>query len=164
MDKTPARLSKIERMQRHSDFLDKLKTNELTIPNEFTIEMGKLIKKARDEKSLNQSQLAERMSRSQATISDLENGKLEVGIFTLMMLAIALDKPISYFIPEMTFLSSINDIQNKYEEEALSIFRALEYEGDSELALRFMKMLYDYNSEQAMREWEEPLDEEEQGE
>jgi len=126
--------------------------------------MGKLIKKARDEKGMNQSELAERKSRSQATISDLENGKVGVGIFTLMMLAIGLDKPISYFIPEMTFLYTINDIQNKQEEEALSVFRALEYEGSPFLALRFMKMLLDYDLEQANQEWVEPPDEEEQEE
>jgi hypothetical protein len=38
----------IDRIQRHGEFLDKLNRNEITIPNEFTIEMGKLIKAARE--------------------------------------------------------------------------------------------------------------------
>lgn len=138
----------LERIQRHSEFLDKLKTNEISIPNEFTFEMGKLIKLARDEKGLSQSQLAIKLFRRQATISDIENGKIEIGILTLLQLALELNKPISYFIPDMTFLASLNDIHNKWEEEALTVFRGLEYEGDSDLAVKFMKMLLDHNREQ----------------
>jgi transcriptional regulator with XRE-family HTH domain len=97
---------------------------------------------------LNQSQLAEKLNRRQATISDIENGKIEIGVLTLVLLAIELNKPISYFIPEMTFFTSVNDLHNKWEEEALTIFRDLEYEGDSDLAVKFMKMLYEHNKEQ----------------
>lgn len=145
MDKNQIESEKIER---HHLFLEKLQKNELKIPNEFTKEMGNLIKKAREEKGLNQSQLAEKLSRSQATISDIENGKIEIGVLTLVLLAIELNKPISYFIPEMTFFTSINDLHNKWEEEALSVFRELEYEGDSPLAVKFMKMLIEHNREQ----------------
>lgn len=137
-----------ERIERHSAFLNKLRNNELTIPNEFTVEMGKMIKKAREEKGLNQSQLAEKLNRRQATISDFENGKIEIGILTLVLIAIELNKPISYFIPEMTFFTSVNELHNKWEEEALSVFRELEYNGDSDLAVKFMKMLLEHNIEQ----------------
>jgi len=148
-----------EKIWRHHLFLEKLQKNELQIPNEFTKEMGNLIKKAREEKGLNQSQLAEKLSRSQATISDIENGKIEVSILTLILIAFELNKPISYFIPEMTFFTNLNDLQNKFEEEALSIFRQLEYEGDPNLALRFMKMLLDYNLETQDPEWGIPEEE-----
>ena len=60
----------------------------------------------------------------------------------------------------MTFLVSLNDLHNKLEEEALPIFRDLEYQGDPILALRFMKMLLDYNIEQQDREWGIPDEEE----
>jgi transcriptional regulator with XRE-family HTH domain len=156
MDKNQVEFGKIER---HHLFLEKLQKNELQIPNEFTKEMGNLIKKAREEKSLNQSQLAEKLSRSQATISDIENGKIEVSILTLVLIAFELNKPISYFIPEMIFFTNLNDLHNKFEEEALSIFRQLEYEGDPNLALRFMKMLLDYNLETQDPEWGIPGEE-----
>jgi len=156
MDKSQTESEKIER---HHLFLVKLKKNELSIPNEFTKEMGNLIKKAREEKGLNQSQLAEKLSRSQATISDIENGKIEVSILTLILIAFELNKPISFFIPEMTFFTNLNDLQNKFEEEALSIFRQLEYEGDPNLALRFMKMLLDYNLETQDQAWGIPDEE-----
>lgn len=44
----------------------------------------------------------------------------------------------------MTFLVSISDIHNKWEEEALAIFRSMEYEGDPHLALRLLKTLDEY--------------------
>lgn len=47
----------------------------------------------------------------------------------------------------MTFLVSLSDLHNKWEEEALSLYRDLEYQGDPELARRFMKMLLEYNIE-----------------
>ena len=80
-------------------------------------------------------------------------GKIKNGVLTLVHLAIVLEKPISYYIPDMTFLVSVNDLHNKQEEEALSIFRNLEYEGDPILALRFLKMLLEYNIEQQDPMW-----------
>jgi len=62
-------------------------------------------------------------------------------------------KPISYFIPNMTFLVSLSDIHDKREEEALALYRELEYQGDPELARRFMKMLLEYNIEQQDPDW-----------
>ena len=106
----------LARIQRHDEFMEKLMSNELTVPNEFTQEMGKLIKAAREAADLNQTELAEKLSRRQATISEIENGKIEVSILTLFQLAIVFNKPISYFIPDMTFLVSISDIHNKWED------------------------------------------------
>ena len=147
-----------EIVHRHEEFLDKLMGNELTIPNEFTLEMGKLIKTAREEMGLSQTELAEKLSKRQATISDFENGKIEIGILILVQLAIVFGKPISYFIPNMTFLVSLGDIHNKWEEEALALFRELEYHSYPELATRFMKMLLEYNIEQQDPDWGIPTD------
>ena len=100
-------LNGAEIVHRHEEFLKNLMENELTVPNEFTLEMGKLIRSAREEEGLSQTELAEKLSKRQATISDFETGKIEIGILTLVQLAIVFGKPISYFIPEMTFLVSI---------------------------------------------------------
>ena len=152
-------LNNAEIVHRHEEFLKKLMGNELTVPNEFTYEMGKLIKAAREEKGLSQTELAEKLSKRQATISDFENGKIEIGILTLVQIAIVFGKPISYFIPNMTFLVSLSDIHNKWEEEALALYRDLEYQGDPELARRFMKMLLEYNIEQQDPMWGFPEEE-----
>ncbi|MHA1280379.1 MAG: helix-turn-helix domain-containing protein [Candidatus Helarchaeota archaeon] len=149
-------LNDAEIVHRHEEFLKNLMGNELTVPNEFTLEMGKLIRAAREERGLSQTELAEKLSKRQATISDFETGKIEIGILTLVQLAIVFGKPISYFIPEMTFLVSLSDIHNKWEEEALSLFRNMEYEGDPQLALRLLKTLDEYFVETRDQEWGTP--------
>ena len=133
-----------KKFEQEIEFFNKLRMNKLSIPNVFTKGMGKLIKKAREEKGMNQSQLAEKISRRQATVSDMENGKIEIGILTLVLLSIELDKPISFFIPNMMFSSSLSDIQNKLEEEALMLFRELTYIGDTSLAIDILKLLIDH--------------------
>lgn len=143
----------LDLVQRHNEFMDQLTSNKLTIPNEFTRELGKLIKSAREDAGLSQTELAEKLSRRQATISDFENGKIEIGILTLVQIAIVFGKPISYFIPDMTFLVSISDIHNKLEEEALALFRNICYSGDPQLALRLLNFLEDYFLETQDREW-----------
>lgn len=152
-------LNNAEIVHRHEEFLEKLMNNSISIPNEFTIEMGQLIKTARESAGLNQTELAEKLSRRQATISEIENGKIEVSILTLVQLAVVFNKPISYFIPDMTFLVNLNDIHNKWEEEALALFRNMEYEGDPSLALRLLKTLNEYFVETRDQEWGIPDEE-----
>lgn len=142
----------IDRVKRHDEFLVKLLKNEIAVPNEFTYEMGKLIRIAREEVGLTQSELAKKLSRHQTTISDVENGKIDISILTLVQFAKVLQKPISYFIPDMTFLINVFDVQSKWEEEALDLFREIESWGDIEFTLRFLKMLRDYFLEERDRE------------
>jgi transcriptional regulator with XRE-family HTH domain len=97
--------------------------------------------------------LSEKLSKHQETISDFENGKIEIGILTFVKLTKVFGKPISYFIHDMTFLVSISDIHNKWEEEALATFRSIEYEGDPHLALRLLKTLDEYFAETRDQEW-----------
>jgi len=47
------------------------------------------------------------LSRNQATISDIEKGKINISISALVLLAIELNKPISFLIPETTFLPAL---------------------------------------------------------
>lgn len=136
--------AQLNKVNKDVEFLKKIQGGDLSTPNEFTIEMGKLIKKAREDKGISQKQLAEKLSRRQATISELETGKIEIGILFLVLISLELNKPISYFIPDMTFFTSVNDIHNKSEEEALALFRELEDGGDPILALAFLNLLVDY--------------------
>jgi hypothetical protein len=53
----------------------------------------------------------------------------------------------------MTFLVSLSDIHNKMEEEALALFRSIEFEGDPQLALRLLKTLDEYFVETRDQEW-----------
>ena len=126
------------------EFIEKLKTNDFSIPNQFTLEMGKLIKKAREEKGMSQSQFAKAVSRRQATISDIENGKSEIGVFTLVSFALSLNKPISYFFPETLLKEIVSEVKSPTEQEILMMFQELEYIGGADLALKQIRILVDY--------------------
>ena len=85
-------------MSLYKDNFDKLSVGVL--PNKFTLKMGELIRIARKEAGLSQRELAERIYRRQAALSDMENGKMEPNASTLVYLAFNLNKPISYFFPK----------------------------------------------------------------
>ena len=76
-----------------------LVADKQSAPNSFTIEMGKRVRAARKEAGLSQEELAEIVGRRQATISDIERGKKEMGLSTLILVATALEKPVTYFFP-----------------------------------------------------------------
>jgi len=67
-------------------------------PNKFTVGMGELIRKAREEASLSQAELAKLVYRRRATTTDIENGKHEPDTSTLALIAAATKKPITFFI------------------------------------------------------------------
>jgi len=77
-----------------------LVADKKSAPNSFTIEMGKKVRQARKEAGLKQGELARMVGRRQATISDIEHGKKEMGLSTLVLIAAALEKPITYFFPD----------------------------------------------------------------
>lgn len=81
------------------------------VPNKFTLRMGEKIRSAREEAGLSQAELAKNIFRRRATVSDLENGKSEVGTITLSRISSVLEKPISYFFPEFAIRDiNIGDI------------------------------------------------------
>jgi transcriptional regulator with XRE-family HTH domain len=80
----------------------KLSSIYLGTPNEFTKAIGDLVREARKDVGISQADLAELMMTRQATISDIENGKVEINLSQLLQLSQALEKPIDFFIPEWT--------------------------------------------------------------
>jgi transcriptional regulator with XRE-family HTH domain len=79
------------------NFFEELRGYRDKLPNKFTIQLGELIRKARLEASITQSELAERAYFSQTAISQMEQGKRDVSAAEIIYLSIALDKPILYF-------------------------------------------------------------------
>lgn len=61
---------------------------------------AELIRKARVENGLTQAEVAEKLNRRQAYISDLETGKAEPGISTLAQLALLFHVPIRNLLPD----------------------------------------------------------------
>ena len=54
----------------------------------------------------------------------------------------------------MEFLINLVDVQNKWEEEALTRFKEIERWGNVSFTLKFLKMLSDYYEEEFEREME----------
>lgn len=133
-----------DKFERDLDFFKKLKSNELKVPNEFTVEMGKLIRRAREDQAISQAEFARRTNRRPATISDIENGKSEIGVLTLSLFAITLSKPISYFFPESLLRDRVVDVKTPFEQKMLEIARGIERFGDASLTLDLLKVLSDH--------------------
>ena len=70
------------------------------VPNKLTWATGEKTREARQEADLTQAELAERVHRGQAAISQIENGKMLLDVETLVYLAGVLDKPICYFFSD----------------------------------------------------------------
>lgn len=69
-------------------------------PNKFTLGMGDLIRKAREESGLTQRELASKIYRRQAALSEIENGLMQPDAETLLLLSHHLQKPLEYFYPQ----------------------------------------------------------------
>ena len=123
------------------EFTDKLKNNELKTPNDFTIEMGKLIREAREVLSLSQSELAKKTNKRPATISDIENGKSDISVLTIVSFALALHKPISYFFPQSLLMDYLLDISTPFEYKMIEKARSIQNFGDPDLTLDLIDVL-----------------------
>ncbi|MCH7610510.1 MAG: helix-turn-helix domain-containing protein [Chloroflexi bacterium] len=97
-------------------------------PDSLTRDMGKRIRRARDDSGMTQAELAEKIGRRQASVSHMENGKMEISAGTLARMASALEKPISYFFP--TWLTKILQPEELApdEQELLSLAQKLSTE------------------------------------
>jgi len=105
------------------NFLEKFSDAEL--PNPFSMGMGKLIRVAREESGFSQRELAQKIYRRQAALSDMENGKMEPNASTLLYLAFHLKRPISYFFPTPYKPKFELDELSELEKEIVSNSREL---------------------------------------
>ena len=132
---------KVKAYERQLEFIRLLRANELTTPNDFTIGMGELIRQAREDKGLSQADLAKALNRRQGTISDIENGKSEIGILTLVQFAVELKKPISYFFPASLLRDNLVDVKTPFQHKMLEIADYIEPLGGTELTLNMLDVL-----------------------
>lgn len=146
---------------RDVEFMQLLRSNKIQTPNEFTIGMGELIRAAREERGISQVALAKQINCRPATISSIENGKSEIGVLTLVLFALELKKPISYFFPESLLKEIVSDVKTPFEYRVLEVVRGLEYFGGQKLALDILKVLLD-NLEEEYTESADDLPQEEE--
>jgi len=114
------------------------------IPNKFTIQMGEKIRNAREEAGLSQADLAKKIFRRRATVSDIENGKSELGTITLSRLSYALEKPVSYFFPDFAVREPKQDEISASGKELLLFFELLNDEKPKSSAIKQIKNLSEY--------------------
>jgi transcriptional regulator with XRE-family HTH domain len=129
------------------------------VPNKFTIAFGKAVKKAREDAGLSQAHLGQMIYRRRATISDIENGKSDVTVSTLALLAAALDKPITYFLPWFIYNSLKPEDLEPREHELLIQFRKIWSEDLQQLAVRQVKNIAETDIEGFQAEQRKQLQE-----
>jgi len=139
---TVKRMSEWEKSEKYREFINKLRTNQLTNPNEFTIGMGELIRKAREERGFSQAEFAKETNRRPATISYIENGKSDISVLTLLLFAITLKKPISYFFPDFLQKEDFLDVKSEFEHQMLEKARGIEEFGNMQLTLSVLEAMY----------------------
>lgn len=97
-------------------------------PNNFTVQMGELVRKARIDAGFNQRELANLTYSRQATISDIENGKKLVDSAELVALSGVLNKPILFFVPEKYRKIMNLDLKDPELNELLMVAKKLNHE------------------------------------
>lgn len=96
-------------------------------------EIGSLIRQARKEKTLSQSDLADLIQISISHMSDIENGKKKIGIDIFMKITEALDVSADWLLRTNT--SNVKSIQN---HEALDVLTDCTTQ-ETEVILKLMK-------------------------
>lgn len=129
------------------DFLSQILANKEPIPNKFTIEMGQIIKQAREDAGLSQKKLAEKIHKKQSTLSDMETGKTEVGSGSIAMLADVLEKPLSYFYPWFMYKEFEPEKVDPLEEELLIQFQKIMGDNLRKLAIDLVKVIANLDPE-----------------
>ena len=98
--------------------IEKLKFQRDNLPNKLSVQLGELIRSARTEVRLSQSELAEYAYLSQAAVSQIEQGKRSVSAEEIVYLSVALNKPILYFF-SFDFIPNIDQSNLTIQEQEL---------------------------------------------
>ena len=96
-------------------------------------EIGALIRQARKDKNLSQSELADIIQISISHMSDIENGKKKIGIDIFMKITEALDVSADWLL--RTNITNVKSIQN---QEIMGILDDCSSQ-ETEIILKFMK-------------------------
>jgi transcriptional regulator with XRE-family HTH domain len=116
---------------------------QYSLPTEFTRAVGQRIRDARNDRNLSQRQLAERIERRQAAVSDMENGRMQPDATTLLLLAEVLEKPVTYFFPP-PWGPRVSRGDLTYDEQALLLeFRRLKSDEHRQIAITQLAALAD---------------------
>jgi transcriptional regulator with XRE-family HTH domain len=110
------------------NFFEELRGHKDKLPNKFTIQLGELIRKARLEANITQSELADKAYFSQTAISQIEQGKRDVSAAEIIYFSSALDKPVLYFYQPYSIRDNSNIELSPLESELLNLAKKLSVE------------------------------------
>jgi len=112
-------------------FIEILRSDSPNLPNSLTRPVGELVRNARLESNMSQSQLARKTYLKQSSISRIEDGMRAISMEDLLYLSIALNKPISYFFPvrKLWEVEGIDKL-SPLEKELIMQIRKLESDDD----------------------------------
>ena len=118
----------------------------------FSEDIGKRIRQARLEAKLNQTQLAEKLNKKQATISEIERGMIDINASTLLKLAIVLEKPVSFFFPQCIHAIVQPEKISASEAELITFSRKLNRDDLKRIVIQ-IRALAELAEEEAMEEY-----------
>lgn len=126
-------------------------SSDKALPTDFTRAVGEAIRIAREQRGLTQRQLAQRIKRRQATISDFERGMMQPDATTLVVLAEELQKPVTYFFPP-PWRQRVTRGDLTYEEQAVLLeFRRLQSDEYRKIAINQLAALAETELERPPR-------------
>lgn len=131
-------------------------------PNKFTLFMGEAIRTAREEAGLSQVELAKIIYKRRATLSDIENGKVEVSTSVLTLLAHVLKKPLAYFLPWYAYRELKQEDLTPLETELLLHFRKIWDEHLQRIAVDQVRVLGEFDPREMILESAEIVADEKQ--
>ena len=85
------------------------------------------IKRAREERQMSQEELGKAIDKTNVTISDIERGRVGVSAVDLALISKALNKPLSYFVPNSVRIRVVANELRTYEQEMMTEYRRIEY-------------------------------------
>jgi transcriptional regulator with XRE-family HTH domain len=114
-------------------------------PNKFTLYIGDAIRKAREELGISQEELAKKIYKRRATLSDIEHGKSEPDAGTLAILAHSLKKPLSYFYPRYLYQDIKQEDLDPLEFELLKHFEQIYGDDLKKAAINQIRALSEFD-------------------
>lgn len=96
---------------------------------------------AREEAELSQSELAQLIFRRRATVSDLETGKSQADAITISLLALALERPLTFFFPKIIRENLNQENLALEEQELLLILNKLDKDDRNRLTAQAKALL-----------------------
>ncbi|MCE9644460.1 MAG: helix-turn-helix domain-containing protein [Chloroflexi bacterium] len=142
--------------------IDLLPQQEEPKPNKFTIYMGNAIKTAREEAGLSQDELAKKIFRRRATLSDIETGKADVDAGTLWLFSAYLKKPLSYFYPPYARENMRPEEMGPLEHELQMHFMQIKEDVLKMLVIQIVKTLSKFDPNDHTLDYTKPVTEEEE--